>query len=404
MIKLLELGEHYISDFLKPEDQKELHKYNLSLVLDDGFVHLGEAASPDEMWGQQGYYYRSGINPEMCKQLKNLAEEVHSRVKHQKGDVWLDLATNDGTLFDYVPNTYNKVGIDPADDTFVVESSKRATIVQDYFSYEAYQKSGFGEIKPKVITTIAMFYDLVDPNPFVQDIGRILHNDGLWVVQVSYTPLMLAQLDIGNVCMEHYRYLDLSSIERIINPHGMEIRDCGITDSNGGSVRIYIQKMGAVYATQQIRDCAAVRLESLKQWEQKPENDITNPKNWKIFQEKINSLKQNLVSFLKIEKSKGKKIVGLGASTKGNTLLQYCGLDSTLIDCISERSPVKWGRRTVGTNIPIVSEEEARSRKPDYMLVLPWHFVSEITQRENEYLSNGGKLIIPCPKFTIISK
>ncbi len=407
MSKLLKLGSHYASDFIKmDESYTDRPKFSLDLILDKriGAVRLEELTPTDVMFGK--YWYKSGINEGMIRQLKDIVEEITSRISYKKDDIWLDIATNDATLLKMVPDSFIKVGIDPADDTFLAESSKVATIVQDFFSVDAYNRSGFGHKKPKVITTIAMFYDLSDPDSFIKDIVEILDDDGIWVVQMSYTPLMIKQLDFSNVCGEHVYYYSLNSIKKLVEPHGLKIIDCSINNTNGGSFRITFQKNTAnpnTYGNQPVRDCCNLRVDSLLTWEN-TKCDISNPEIWNQFQKDIDSLKETTVNFIKTAKLEGKTIGAIGASTKGNTLLQYFGLNNSLIDFISERSPAKFGLKTIGTDIPIISEEEARVRKPDYMLVLPWHFISEISARESEYLNNGGKLIVPCPKFTIISK
>ena len=404
---LVNLGKHYVSDFIKSEeDYKERDLYSLDLVLDTeiGAAKLTEMAPPQTMWGK--YWYRSGINATMKRELGDIVKEITSRVKTKEGDVWLDIACNDGTLLSQIPDHYTKLGIDPCDDTYFVESSKYATVVQDYFSYDAYQRTGHGNKKANVITTIAMFYDLLDPHPFISDITKVLDDNGIWVVQMSYTPLMLQQLAFDNICHEHVYYYSLNSIQKLFAQHGLKIVDCSLNDVNGGSFRVYVQKETAnvsSFGTSPLRDVCNFRVQSILNYETN-HFDIGKPEVWKEFMNNIESLKTQTVEFIKKAKSEGKTVCGYGASTKGNTLLQWFGLDNTLIDAIAERSPYKFGLKTIGTNIPILSEEEVRAMNPDYMIVLPWHFISEFVVRENEYLTKGGKFIVPCPKFEIIEK
>jgi hypothetical protein len=396
-----------VSDFIKSEeDYKERDLYSLDLVLDTeiGAAKLTEMAPPQTMWGK--YWYRSGINATMKRELGDIVKEITSRVKTKEGDVWLDIACNDGTLLSQIPDHYTKLGIDPCDDTYFVESSKYATVVQDYFSYDAYQRTGHGNKKANVITTIAMFYDLLDPHPFISDITKVLDDNGIWVVQMSYTPLMLQQLAFDNICHEHVYYYSLNSIQKLFAQHGLKIVDCSLNDVNGGSFRVYVQKETAnvsSFGTSPLRDVCNFRVQSILNYETN-HFDIGKPEVWKEFMNNIESLKTQTVEFIKKAKSEGKTVCGYGASTKGNTLLQWFGLDNTLIDAIAERSPYKFGLKTIGTNIPILSEEEVRAMNPDYMIVLPWHFISEFVVRENEYLTKGGKFIVPCPKFEIIEK
>lgn len=406
-MKVVNLGKHYVSDFIRSDsDYENRQPWSLDLELDEviGAARLTEVPPSNTMWGK--YWYRSGINATMTKELGNIVQEITSRVRLKDDDIWLDIACNDGTLLRQVPNNLTKIGIDPADDTFYIESSKHATVIQDYFSYDAYNKTGYGDRKAKVVTTIAMFYDLYNPDPFINDVVSVLDDNGVWVLQMSYTPLMLEQLAFDNICHEHAYYYSLTSIQTLFSKHGLKIVDCDLNDVNGGSFRVYVQKANAdehSFGTRPLRDVCNFRVKSILEYERN-HYDLTDIDVWNKFQSDIEALKNETVSFIKEEKAKGKIICGYGASTKGNTLLQWFGLDHTLITAMAERSPYKFGLKTVGTNIPIMSEEEVRAMKPDYMLVLPWHFISEFVEREKDFLASGGKFIVPCPRFQIVSK
>lgn len=407
MIKLLTLGEHYISDFISPDDHSERNKYSLDLFLDStiGAARLKDIAPKDKMWGK--YWYRSGTNLSMTLELKSIAEEIVKRVDLKENDIWLDIACNDGTMFKFMPSDVIKIGIDPCDDTYLDASSKLSNcVVQDFFSKDSYRKTGFGDKKCKVITTIAMFYDLEDPHSFLKDIYEILDDNGIWVIQLSYTPLMIKQLAFDNICHEHVYYYSLSSLKKLFEMHDLKIVDANLNDANGGSIRVYIQKNNAKiesFANAPLRDVCNFRIESLLDVE-KNKYDISNPDLWLEFSKNIDELKNSTVDFIKNEIKAGKKIYGYGASTKGNTLLQYFDLNHNDIVAIAERSPYKFGLQTVGTNIPIISEEEMRNANPDYLLILPWCFIGEFIKREQNLINNGSKFIVPCPKFYIEEK
>ena len=242
MKKLLTFGSHYVSDFLEAADDKIRNKYSLDLYLDEviGAARLKELAPPSEMWGK--YWYRSGINQSMHKELANIAGQIVNRIKYKENDIWLDIACNDGTMFRYIPDNFTKVGCDPCDDSYYSESSKLAYVIQDYFTYSAWDNSEYKNQKAKVITSIAMFYDLDDPHKFVEDIKQVLSEDGVWVMQLSYTPLMIEQMAFDNICHEHVYYYCLSSLKRLFDMHNMKIVDAEINDTNGGSIRVYLQK------------------------------------------------------------------------------------------------------------------------------------------------------------------
>jgi len=406
MKKLFTLGKLYISDFLEKDEAPRHPPVEMKLLLDDnGSVKLEKLAPLDMMYGIR-YWYRSGINSSMKKELNNIVNSILD-IKHlNKNDVWLDIACNDGTLLSFLPKELIKIGMDPADNSYKVESEKYADcIVQDYFSANNFKSTKFGHLKAQIITSIAMFYDLENPEKFIQDISEILDDNGLWVLQLSYTPLMIKQLAFDNICHEHIYYYSLFNLKKLFENNGFKIIDCQLNDINGGSFRVYAMKNTAdikTFATQPYRDVCNMRIASLLEYEKSLKLDkvIT----WKKWFKQINELKTQTVSFIKEAKNSGKTVWCYGGSTKGNTLLQYFGLDNTLIDGIAERSPYKFGLKTVGTNIPIYSEEEMRKVKPDYLLVLPWHFINEFKNREADYLKNGGKMIVPCPKFEIIER
>lgn len=400
MIELFSLGNICVSDFLTyDQTKKPIEKYELKLVLeeDTGAVKLSEQPPCDTMWGK--YWYRSGTNQTMKDELKKVVDSITAITNHKTEKTWLDIACNDGTLLSQVPNNYKKYGVDPADDTFKAESSKHATIIQDYFSKEVLPEN----FKADVVTTIAMFYDVPNPDKFVSDVYQVLDDNGIWVVQMSYTPLMIKQLAFDNICHEHMYYYSLFNIKKIFERNGFKILNCELNDVNGGSFRVYAIKDTAdikLFATQQLRDVYDFNVQSLLAYEK--ELKLDHPQTWIDFFNSINELKQQTVEFLEKAWAECKTVYGYGASTKGNTLLQYFEIDSRLVQKLVERSPYKFGLYAAGTNIPIISEEEMREDPPDYMLVLPWHFINEFVEREREFLQNGGKFIVPCPKFEIL--
>lgn len=405
LVDLFSLGTTYVSDFISPKEKPKTEPLELKLCLapKSGLVQLSHTVPLDKMYRQ--YWYRSGTNMSMTRELEQIARSTQDLIKAVPGDVFIDIGCNDGTLLSFLNKSLTRIGFDPAQNGFKALSSKHANlIIDDYFSYLAFKKSKLGNKKVMAITSIAMFYDLEDPHKFVSDINKTMHKDGLWVLQMSYLPLMLEQMAFDNICHEHLEYYSLESLKPLLEKHGLKIVDCQFNDVNGGSFRVYIRKNDAdesMFATTPYRSVAAYRVQSVLSHERSL--NLKDKQTYLNFYKKSLNLKKQTVDFIKKEKAKGKKIWGYGASTKGNTLLQWFGLDNTLIDAIAERSVAKFGLKTVGTNIPIRSEEEMRKAQPDYLLILPWHFIKEFKQREVEYLKKGGKFIVPCPKFEVIS-
>ncbi len=404
LIELFSLGDMYISDFLPAQGSPRSEKVPLVMMLapKSGLVQLAHTANFDDMY--RHYWYRSGTNEAMVAELKDIATSTAKLMRLEAGDVFIDIACNDGTLLSFIDSSVKRVGFDPAHNTYEEANKQNFDLfVNDYFSAKSYKNSPLGSKKAKIVTTIAMFYDLEDPHAFVKDVKEVMDKDGLWLVQMSYLPLMLRQLAFDNICHEHLEYYSLETMKYLLDTHDMEIVDCQLNDVNGGSFRVYIRNKGAnpdTFATAPYRDVAKHRVESILAHER--ELNLKDPATYLEFFAQASRLRDKTLAFLKAEKSKGKKIWAYGASTKGNTLLQWWGIDNTLIDGIAERQPMKYGLKTVGSNIPIFSDEDMRKANPDYLLVLPWHFIESFVRREKAFLERGGKFIVPCPVFQVI--
>jgi SAM-dependent methyltransferase len=392
----------YVSDFIPTDAAPRSQKVPLAMCLapQSGLVQLADTASFEEMY--QTYWYRSSTNESMVAELADIAQKSTRLMKVGAGNLWIDIGCNDGTLLSYIPTDITRIGYDP--NNYKELSEKHADlIVNDYFSAQAFRASPYKDTRANVITSIAMFYDLEDPHAFVKDICDVLDDNGLWVLQMSYLPLMLEQLAFDNICHEHLEYYSLTALKYLLDSHNLTIVDCELNDVNGGSFRVYIRKNNAdptTFGSAPYRDVARYRVASILSHEKSLHLD--DPQTYLDFYKKSCDLRDETIVFMRAEKAKGKKISAYGASTKGNTLLQWWGIDNTLVDYIAERSNAKFGLKTVGSNIPIVSEEEMRASKPDYLLVLPWHFIDSFVKREQAFLKGGGAFIVPCPHFEII--
>lgn len=399
LIPLLSLGRIYVSNFVDSRNNiKTPLKQPLELVLCDptlggcGLVQLKHTCSAELLY--RNYWYRSGVNKSMTDDLADIARKTEKIAKPKSGDYIIDIGSNDATLFRfYQTSKLALVGFEPARNLipYAKRNCPSAEYVNDFFSFKAWQRK-FGGKKAKIITAVAMFYDLDNPNEFVSDVVKCLDKKGVFVIQMSYLPSMLQQNTYDNVVHEHLEYYSLTSLNNLLKRHNLEVFDVKLNDVNGGSFRTYIQQKG-------YRPVSA-RVEKLEKFEKKLK--LNNKKIYQDFALRVLSLKKKLHNFIKKETEKGKKIYVYGASTKGNTLLQFCNLNKGLISAAADRNPDKWGKKTVGTLIPIISEEQARKEKPDYFLVLPWHFLKEFIQREKHYLRAGGKFIVPLPKFQVI--
>lgn len=398
LISVLSLGDQYVVNFVT-DDSKNLLKAPLDLVLCDNkdcsLLQLKHSVERDEMYAQ--YWYQSGMSTLMVAALKNIVDSAKKLIPINAGDAVIDIGANDGSLLVNYDSSINRVGFEPS-NLHVLAQGKGLNMIHDYFNHTAFS-SQFGEKKAKIITSIAMFYDLPNPNAFVQDISKCLDEKGVWIIQMNYLGLMIENNTFDNISHEHLEYYSLYSLEKLLERNGMEAFDVELNAVNGGSYRIYIRKKRA--KTNEFPG-AQQRLEDLREKEVKM--DLSNPETYHVYMKQIEETKQQLLSFLKEEISKGKQIYIYGASTRGLVVLQYCGIDNTLIKAAADKSKDKWGRQMVGTGIPIISLEQFRKDKPDYLFLLPYHILEELKVQEKEFLDNGGKIFVVIPKFEIVGK
>jgi SAM-dependent methyltransferase len=358
-----------------------------------GLLQMEHTVPPEILYS--AYWYRSGTNNTMRQHLRGIAEDAAAIFNKSVACV-LDIGCNDGTLLKFYPNDFQKYGVDPSD--VAQEIKDDITVVQDIFPSDELNSRLQGK-QLDIITSIAMFYDLEDPIAFTKEIKKVLSPDGIWIFEMSYMPTMLRMTSYDTICHEHLEYYSLAVIEYILRQAGMKIFNVALNAINGGSVRCY-----ATHADNFIykKDEFVHNIKILHQEEFDLELDTNKP--YKNFQDRVNVHKEELISLMKGLKKEGKRIHIYGASTKGNTILQWCGIDNRIVDVAAERNPDKYGARTLGTDIPIVSEAESRAMNPDYYLVLPWHFKEEFIERERETLSRGIGLIFPLPTIEIVKK
>lgn len=406
LTNILSLGDLYVSDFLDSPDRNKGIKAPLDLVLCNlkdggcGLLQLKHTVSNEAMY--RNYWYRSGINKTMTDELNSIAEKAAMIAELQSGDFVIDIGANDGTLLrGYGAVGVNTVGFEPARNLQQYNQEGTTKIIADFFSQAAWEAAFPGK-KAKVITAIGMFYDLDDPNAFVSDITKCLDDDGLFIIQMMYLPSFLERNAFDGICHEHLEYYSLLSLEKLLSRHGMEIVDIEMREHiNEGSVRFYIRKAGKGQSLRLVPG-AQERLTNLRQSELSL--GLDDRQTYDALAARIVDAKSKIVSFMKEEVAKGKKIHGYAASTKGNTTLQFYGISSDLIEAIADRNPSKWGKFTVGSGIPIVSEEESRKQAPDYYFILAWHFLPEFLGREEKFFQAGGKFIVPMPEFRVIGK
>ncbi len=397
--EVLKLEPQYIATtFVKSNVNNPISQVKIPLTLmlckdkNCGLIQLKETVRPDLLY--KNYFYRTAINDTMRRDLQDVVNYAVNNVKTEKDDIAIDIGANDCTMLSMYPEYMKRIGIEPATNIDWSNVSKSITIVNDYFSKDVVMKSTNGE-KAKILSATAMFYDFDDPNIATKDIKEILHEHGVCVLQVSYLLDTIRDMNFYDVVHEHLEYYSLKSINYLMERNGLTVIDASTNFVNGGSLRVLV-----------------THKENSKPKSKRYEEILSEEEKWNLeeidtydnYRQKINEIIEKTKKFIMNELENGRLVIGLGASTKGNVLLQICGIDKNLLPFISERNKDKVGLRTLGTDIEIISEEKSREINPSAMLVIPWNFKEEILSREKNYIQNGGKMLFLMPHPYYVDK
>ena len=383
--KIFSLGNLFVSNFVNKKNIMKGIKAPLNLLYCSkcSLIQLSHIA-PQEIMYRRFYWYRSGVTKIMRTGLKNIFTESLKKVKLNKNDVVLDIGANDGTLLKFYKNRKIKtISCEPAKNFTKILKKNSHFLINNFWKKNELDKVLFKYKlqKPKIITAIGMFYDLEDPNKFIKDAADSLHDDGIFIAQLMCLKTMIQKNDLGNICHEHIEFYSLKSLKFLFEKNGLEIFKIEENDINGGSYRIYCRKY--------LKGSIKLKNENVLEM-------------MRIFIKRAKKNKNITMNFIKRKVKQRKKIFLYGASTKGNTVLQYYGINNKIVPFAAERSPEKCGKYTIGTGIKIISEKVARKLNPDYFFVTPWGFIKEFIKREKIWLKNGGKFIVPFPKFRLI--
>ena len=392
--KYINFGKMYLSTAFPKNKKNNLKKIPTELVICSKckLAQLKHNYELDELYNDN-YGYKSGVNNSMKNHLKSITISASKYVELNKKNIVLDIASNDGTLLKNYNKKLVRVGIDPVIKKYK-SSYRNMRFIDNFFSLENYKKK-FNEQKVKIITSIAVFYDVPYPAKFVSDISKIMHKDGIWVLEQSYFPHLVKNNAYDSICHEHLTYFTIKQINLLLKKSGLQIFNITSNNMNGGSIRFFIK-----FENNNKINKVRKNINFFYSAEKKFYNNFW--KRLSKFKLKIKKNKTYLLKFIKKTISLNKSIHIYGASTKGNIILQYCKIDQNLIKFAADRNPDKFNRFTPGSNIKIISEKKSRALKPDYYLVMPWHFEKEIIKREKLFSLHGGKLLFPLPEFKII--
>jgi C-methyltransferase C-terminal domain/Putative zinc binding domain/Methyltransferase domain len=394
LISVLSLGEQELTGVFPKTPDERITSGPLELVWcpDSGLLQLAHSYEAAELYGAN-YGYRSGLNKSMVDHLTQKIHHLERRAGLAAGDTVLDIGSNDCTsLKAYRTPNVTRIGIDPTADKFRSYYPDDVLVVPDFFSRATY--GAVTSQRAQIVTSIAMFYDLEDPIEFARQVESVLAPNGLWHFEQSYMPSMLRLCSYDTICHEHLEFYSLSVVRHILEAADLKLVDVQMNAVNGGSFAVTAAKSTSRVASN----------DAVIQWmlEQEDRMALHTPRPYREFEERVFRHREDLRRLLQALVADGKTVLGYGASTKGNVVLQFCGITSKEVPAIAEVNLDKVGAFTPGTRIPIVSEQEARATNPDYFLVLPWHFKEAIIRREQAYLDGGGKMIFPFPEIEIV--
>lgn len=397
LLPVLDLGTQALTGIFPASREQPVPAAPLELVRCSpagcGLIQLRHTADLTLMYGEH-YGYRSGIRPFMINHLHGKVAQLTGMVDLTPGDLVVDIGSNDSTLLrGYRADGLTLVGIDPTGEKWREYYPARINLIPDFFSKAAFTER-YGRRTAKIVTSVAMFYDLPDPVTFMAEVRDIMADDGVWLIEMSYLISMLEALAYDAVCHEHLEYYALSQIEWMARAVGLVVTTAELTDVNGGSLCVTLVKD----PTRHKVDTAG--LERVRGRE--AELGLDTPAPYETFARRVREHRATLRGFLDESRAAGKLTLGYGASTKGNVVLQYCGVDERDLPVIGEVSPGKHGCFTPGTGIPIVSEEDAKARRPDQLLVLPWVHRTGFVEREQDFLAGGGRMVFPLPTLSAV--
>lgn len=387
LMEVLTLGNQYLSEFRDDDIKPPQYPLNLVICNKCSQVQLNNTV-PSNLLYTDNYGYRSGINNTMRKHLKDIVLELLDMIVFDSGDTVVDIGSNDGTLLKVYPSWLKRIGYD-----LVPKFGKDYISTGIEFNNEPFTTKSFRG-KAKIITVISMFYDLDDPMAFVKNLAKCLDNKGIIVIQQNYLLSMLQNNAFDNAVHEHLCYHSLLSMKRIVEPFGLQIFDVKVNDLNGGSFRVYICHKGDYTISRNVSKQVKIELDY----------ELDHLGAYIDFANRVSKVAEDLYDLLAEIHRGEENCYVYGASTRGNTLLQYCGIDNRLCQKAVERNPEKFGKKIASVGIPIISEEQARKEKPSYFLVLPWFFESEVKKRETLYIKDSGTLIFPLPRVKLIDK
>jgi SAM-dependent methyltransferase len=395
LVPFLSLGDQpHCNSFLRAEECASVEpRWPLDMLYceDCHLVQLGYVVDPRLMF--QDYVYVSGTTRTLSEHFRTSAQDLIDQFKVEPNSLVVDIGSNDGTFLGHFQERgMRTVGVDPASNIAAIANQRGIETVNDFFSARVASAIKAKHGSAQLMTAAGVFFHIDDMDDVCQGIHTLLDDRGVFQVQAIYLGDMLSQTSFDNIYHEHMSYYTLAPLIHLFKRFNLSVFDVGKAPIHGGTLMVYVCKAGSYPERESVQNL--LDHERAMGW------DTLKP--YQEFAQRVQRLRTDLVALLQDLKAQGKRIVAYGAPAKGNTLLNYCQIGPEIIDYAVEKNPLKIGLYTPGTHIPVVDERDLDSSPPDYLLLLPWNFQDELIQKNQQYLRQGGKFIIPIPTPHIV--
>ena len=357
-------------------------------------VQTEDFASREELFSDE-YAYFSSYSLTWQVHVKKYVEDMIERFQLNKDSFVVEIASNDGCLLSYVKQFQIPcLGIEPTRSTASAARQRDLEVIESFFGLELAQELVSDRREADLIIANNVLAHVPDISNFVRGFSILLKANGVATFEFPHIMQLVAHNQFDTIYHEHYSYLSLTAVKEIFDNANLRVFDVEELSTHGGSLRVYACRKDSLHHNSESK-----RVKELLAAEQKA--GITTESYYYAFQQKVNDLKDDFLTFLISSKKNGRRIAAYGAAAKGNTLLNYAGIRPDLIPFVVDRNPAKQGKFLPGSRIPVVSEDLLHKEKPDYVIVLPWNIKEEIMNQLSYIRDWGGKFVTAIPRLDV---
>lgn len=386
------LANNFIEEFQlhSPETHYPLHVYFCESCY---LVQLPNLIPPESIFSTYAYF--SSYSDSWLMHCKRYAEMMIDRFGLDQSKHVVEVASNDGYLLQYFAQRNIPVlGIEPAKNVARIAEQKGIPTVSKFFGVATAQQLAQSHQKADLLIGNNVFAHVPDLHDFVEGCSLLLSPSGILTAEFPHVLQLMRNNQFDTIYHEHYSYFSFHTLAGLFESHGLSFFDVEEITTHGGSLRVYAQH------TDQSHHLISARVHKMMETEKVAA--LHQSGTYTQFQQSVNTCKYALLQFLLDAKKEEKQVAAYGAAAKGNTLLNYCGIQPDLISFVVDRSPHKQGKNLPGSHIPIVTEEFLQQEKPDYVIILPWNIKDEILQQLQYIREWGGRFVIPIPQLSIV--